>query len=152
MSTSPEPRRLDVTLNANQRRHYGILITGVEATLEKIDAALGPLPAATGLARVLPDLPAAFQQGAPPILARVREALGRVAQGLALETHPLSQRQTCRALLTSEINRLEESYSSHLRGYGAVDESVGAVLDPMLRDVRADLGALVALLAAPRAS
>lgn len=135
-----------MTLNANQRRHYGILIAGLEATLDKIEAAVEPAPATQGLKRIVADLPPAFQQSAPPILARVRAELGRVTRGLALEVHPQSQRQTCRALLTSEINRVEESYSTHLRGYGAVDESVGATLDPLLRDVRADLGALVALL------
>lgn len=135
-----------MTLNANQRRHYGILIAGLEATLDKIEAAIEPAPATQGLKRVVADLPPAFRLSAPPILARVRAELRRVTRGLALEVHPQSQRQTCRALLTSEINRVEESYSTHLRGYGAVDESVGATLDPLLRDVRADLGALVALL------
>ena len=146
MSKSPDPASLGVALNANQRRHYGILIAGLEATLEKVEAALVAKSSSGGLARVLFDLPPAFQHDAPPILSRVRHALHRLAHGLALQTHPLSQRQTCRALLTSEINRLEESYSTHLRGYGAVDESVAAVLDPLLRDVRADLGALVSLL------
>src|SRR5215212_10161994 len=150
MSTSPEPRSLGVVLNVNQRRHYGILITGLEATLEKIEAALVGPAHKGGLARVLPDLPPAFQSGAPLILSRVRDALRRLAQGLALETHPISQRQTCRALLTSEINRIEESYSTSLRGYGAVDDSIGTVLDPMLREVRMDLRALVDLLAVPR--
>jgi hypothetical protein len=150
MSTSPEPQPLGVVLNANQRRHYGILIAGLEATLEKIEAAVAGPPPATGLARVLPDLPSAFREGAAPILARLRDDLRRIAKGLSLETHPISQRQTCRALLTSEINRVEESYSSHLRGYGAVDETLGTVLDPMLRDVRADLGTLASLLAVPR--
>jgi hypothetical protein len=58
----------------------------------------------------------------------------------------MSQRQICRALLTSEINRIEESYSSHLRGYGAVDESVATILDPILREVRGELAAMAALL------
>src|SRR5215213_3291946 len=130
MPKSPEPGPLGVTLNANQRRHYGILIAGLEATLEKIERVVLAPPGETGLTRVLADLPPAFQQAAPPILGRVRQALRRFAEGLSLETHPTSQRQTCRALLTSEINRLEESYSSHLRGYGAVHESVSAVVDP----------------------
>jgi len=63
----------------------------------------------------------------------------------------MSQRQICRALLTSEINRIEESYSSQLRGYGAVDDSVSKVLDPMLREVRGDLATLAALLLKERA-
>jgi hypothetical protein len=149
MSTPPES--LGVSLNANQRRHYGILIAGLEATLAKVEAALTVTAEARGLTRVVSDLPPAFQTGAPPILARVRAALQHVTQGLALEIHPVSQRQTCRALLTSEINRLEESYSTQLRGYGAVDASVGTTLDPLLREVRADLGSLVAMLAKPHA-
>src|SRR5476649_2317948 len=142
MSASSESPSLGVALNANQRRHYGILIAGLEATLEKIEAAVTGTPGAPGLARVVADLPPAFQATAPAILTRVRHALQRIARGLALETSPVSQRQVCRALLTSEINRLEESYSTHLRGYGTVDDSVGTVLDPMLREVRADLGGL----------
>jgi len=134
-------------LNANQRRHYGILIAGLEATLDKVEVVLAVFTAPTGLARVTLDLPPAFQAGAPAILARVRAELRRIAGGLALQVQPHSQRQTCRALLTSEINRLEESYSTHLRGYGAVDESVGTVLDPMLREIRTELGSLVHLLA-----
>lgn len=145
MSQSSES--LPVTLNANQRRHYGILIAGLEASLEKIEAALAGPPATPGLARVQADLPPAFQDAAPALLAHVRDALRRLARGLALETSPISQRQNVRALLRSEINRIEESYSTHLHGYGAVDASVGTVLDPMLRDVRADLSTLIGLLA-----
>lgn len=142
MSPSPDAESLGVTLNANQRRHYGILFVGLEATLAKIETAVvaPPSPAVTA------DLPRPFRDGAQPILHRIRQELRRLVQGLAIETHPMSQRQTCRALLTSEISRIEESYASHLRGYGAVDESVGTVLDPLLRDMRADLGQLVALL------
>ena len=147
MDSDPKQPLLGVSLNANQRRHYGILIAGVDTTLGKIEGMLAAAPSA-GLAQPLPDLPASFQTDAPPILARVRQALRRLALGLELEIHPMSQRQTCRALLRSEINRIEESYSTQLRGYGAVDESLGKVLDPLLRDVRSDLGALVALLPA----
>jgi hypothetical protein len=150
MSPSPDPPSLGVTLNANQRRHYGILVSGLETTLAKIEAALAPATAPAGLAVVASDLPRSFRDGAHPLLARVRASLRHVARGLALEVHPVSQRQTCRALLRSEINRIEESYSTHLRGYGAVDDSVSTVLDPMLRDVRADLGELIALLAGPK--
>ena len=148
-STPAGSSPLGVTLNANQRRHYGILIAGLEASLEKIEAALSPPARAAGLTRIAHDLPPAFQSQAPEMLARVRTALRGITAGLALEMHPVSQRQTCRALLTSEINRIEESYSTHLRGYGTVDASIGAVLDPLLRDVRAELGSLLSLLAAP---
>jgi hypothetical protein len=143
---SQDDTALAVTLNANQRRHYGILISGLEATLEKVEAAVTAPTATRGLMRVAADLPPDFQHGASPILARVRAALQRVTNGLALEVRPVSQRQICRALLTSEINRIEESYSTRLRGYGVVDDSVSDTLDPLLRAVRADLGTLVALL------
>lgn len=143
MSSLPEPTSLGVTLNANQRRHYGILFAGLEATLAKVEAAIVAPPSpliATA------DLPQSFREGAQPILSGVRHELRRLVQGLGIATHPISQRQTCRALLASEISRVEESYSSHLRGYGAVDASVGETLDPLLRSVRVDLGHLVALL------
>jgi hypothetical protein len=143
MPTSPESTSLGVTLNANQRRHYGILFAGLEATLAKVETAVVAPPSpliATA------DLPPSFREGAQPILSRVRQELRRLVQGLGIETHPISQRQTCRALLASEISRVEESYSSHLRGYGPIDASVSETLDPLLREVRADLGHLVALL------
>jgi hypothetical protein len=143
MTTPPEPPSLGVTLNANQRRHYGILFAGLESTLAKVETAVVATPSPLTMTA---DLPRAFRDGAQPILARVRQELRRLVQGLGIQTHPNSQRQTCRALLASEISRVEESYSAQLRGYGAVDASVGATLDPMLRDIRADLGQLVALL------
>ncbi|MEP6491772.1 MAG: hypothetical protein ABJF01_03790 [bacterium] len=150
MSSGQHPEFLGVMLNANQRRHYGILLTGLETALAKIEAAITDGPRASALGTVSSDLPAVFRDGAHPILQSIRDNIQRLATGLALETHPLSQRQTCRALLTSEINRIEESYSSHLRGYGAVDESVGASLDPVLRGMRTELGELVALLSVRR--
>jgi len=146
MPTGPDPDLAGVALNANQRRHYGILLTGLETTLSKIEAAVNDGPRASALGTVASDLPLSFRDSAQPLLRSIRDDIQRLADGLSLETHPVSQRQTCRALLTSEINRIEESYSSHLRGYGAVDDSVGASLDPVLRGMRAELGQLVALL------
>jgi hypothetical protein len=146
MTTPPEPSSLGVTLNANQRRHYGILFAGLESTLAKVETAVVATPSPLTMTA---DLPRAFREGAQPILTRVRQELRRLVQGLGIQMHPTSQRQTCRALLASEISRVEESYSAQLRGYGAVDASVGTTLDPMLRDIRADLGQLVALLSRP---
>ena len=71
------------------------------------------------------------------------ETLGRE---LGLQSRDVSRRQSIRALLTSEIIRVEESHSTQLRGYGAVDPSIAEVVDPWLAGIRDQLRTISAML------
>ena len=142
----PPPDSDRITLNANQRRHFEVVFTGLEATVGKIESLADGSAGDGRFASAVDDLPHGFAAAANDVFARVRQRLAALADRLDLKPRLVSRRHTCRALLTSEMIRLEESYAQRLRGYGAVDDSLAASLDPILKEIRDDLSQLAALL------
>jgi hypothetical protein len=90
------------------------------------------------------DLADSFRDYAAPILDELRAQLGRLATTLELQPRRLSRSRVIAVTLNSEAIRVQESLSSHLRGYGDVDASVARHLDPILVDIARTLNELSA--------
>lgn len=142
--SNDQPRR--IVLNANQRRHFEVIFAGLDASLERILDLVEGRASGALLRPVTGDLPQGFANAARDTTARVRAMIADVARDAELAARPTSRQQTCRATLTSEIVRLDESSAAQLRGYGAVDPSMADHLDPVVRDIRRELASLRALL------
>jgi hypothetical protein len=136
----------EIRLNDNQRRHYEILFSRLEQSLDQIErAVLGEAPTAR-LTTATTDLPARFIAEAAPLLASLRETTLRIAKSLGLRPREVSRRRTIQALITSEMNGVQDGLASRLRGYGDVDPSVAQHLDPQLRHLQSGLAELAKLL------
>ena len=135
-----------VRLNDNQRRHYEVMFARLEQSLDQIERATRGEPAASLMSRPIDDLPERFVRESAPIVARVRELLDEVARLLELRPRELSRRRALEALMTSEMVSVENGYATRLRGYGDVDASVTAHLDPALGQIHAALAGLRGLL------
>jgi hypothetical protein len=132
-----------IVLNANQRRHFEVLFARLEDALVRVETLLGP---ATGPAPVLSiidnDLANSFRDYATPILDELRAQVAQLATVLALQPRRLSRSRVIAVTLNSEAIRVQESVSSHLRGYGDVHPSVTQHLDPILTNIAQTLNAL----------
>jgi hypothetical protein len=135
-----------VTLNQNQRRHFEVLFARLEDSMAKIERLLFRPDPAGRLSAVEDDVSPAFRAIAAAELPLIRAEIERLVTTLALKPRAVSLRRTIGATLTTEAIRLEDSFSSHLRGYGSVDESVANTLDPALDALAASLRALSASL------
>jgi hypothetical protein len=136
-----------VVLNANQRRHFEVLFARLEDSLVRVESLLGPGPARPQVLSILEeDVPDGFREHAAPILSALREQLGELAQELGLHPRRVSRSRTIAATLGAEAIRIEDSVSSNLRGYGDVDPTVAARLDPVLGNVARMLNDLAAAL------
>jgi hypothetical protein len=135
-----------IVLNANQRRHFEVIFAGLDASLERILDLVDGRASGALLRPVTGDLPNGFADAARDAAVRVRAMIAGVASDAELAARPVSRQQTCRATLTSEIVRLDESGAAQLRGYGAVDPSMAEHLDPVVRSIRDELASLRALL------
>ena len=88
------------------------------------------------------------RRASPPIASCAQVASLSIAMGLKVRHTP--SRRTVRALLTSQIVKIEDSSSGRLRGYGAVDPAVeGRRLDPVLTQLQMDLHDILDLMHAP---
>ena len=92
------------------------------------------------------DVSPAFRATAMAELPRLHAEMDRLIAALALKPRTVSLRRTIGATLTSEAVRLEDSFSSQLRGYGSVDASVASALDPALDALAGSLRTLSASL------
>ena len=137
---------LPVTLNQNQRRHFEVLFARLEDSLAKIERLLFQPDRAAQLSLVEEDVSPAFRTMAAAELPRIHAEIERLVVALALEPRTVSLRRTIGATLTTEAVRLEDSFSSSLRGYGSVDESVANALDPALGALAGSLRTLSASL------
>jgi hypothetical protein len=93
------------------------------------------------------DVSPTFRGLASAELPRIHAEIDRLVTTLGLKPRTVSLRRTIGATLTTEAVRLEDSFSSHLRGYGSVDESVATTLDPALAALAGSLRTLSAALA-----
>ena len=123
-------------LNEHQRRHFTVLLVGLDEALARIEQladadrrAWGPLTEYTD------DLPPRFSREVGPLIADLRARILALGDQLGTETRRLSRRRSIRAMVTSSTIRLEDSRTRGLRGYGAVDASVGEQLDPVLNEL-----------------
>ncbi len=136
----------EIRLNDNQRRHYEILFSRLEQSLGQIERAIQGEPAATELTSPIDDLPKRFATEAGPLIAALRATTLDIVRSLGLRPREVSRRRTIQALISSEMNGVQDGFASRLRGYGDVDPSVAEVLDPQLQQLQARLGELGQLL------
>jgi len=136
----------EIRLNDNQRRHYEILFARLEQSLGQIEDAIQNDASSAQLSAPIDDLPKRFIAEAAPLLAAVRATMLDVVRSLGLRPRAVSRRRTIQALISSEMNAMQDGYAARLRGYGDVDPSVGQYLDPQLQRLHAGLGTLSQLL------
>lgn len=135
-----------ITLNANQRRHFEVLFARLEDSLTKLEQALGERGASAVLTIMNDDVPPTFRASAALELPRIHAEIARLTLLLGLTPRVTSLRRTIGATLTAEAVRVEDSLSGQMRGYGAVDPSVGEQLDPVLTALAQSLRQLSAAL------
>lgn len=139
-----------IPLNGPQRLHFEVILASLEKALSRLELiALGREHSGCRLTRMDDDLPESFREGAAPLVERLRAQVAALSAALALTERHTSSKRLARALLTSQIVKIEDSSSGRLRGYGAVDPAVEARLDPALHALQGDLHAVLDLLSAP---
>ena len=136
-----------VTLNQNQRRHFEVLFARLEDSVSKIERLLIRPDRAATLSLLEDDVSPTFRTLASAELPRIHAEIEQLVTTLGLKPRTVSLRRTIGATLTTEAVRLEDSFSSHLRGYGSVDGSVATTLDPALAALAGSLRTLSAALA-----
>ena len=141
---TPLPAPEAPLLNEHQRRHFEVFLSMLQDALAEIEALAAP---ATGRpdAHVWyhNDVPSGFDAAIQPLLVSLREDSRQLAELLEITPQRRSRVRLIRALATSEIVRLDDSYAEKLRGYGAVDPRAGARINPILDQMRADLGQIL---------
>ena len=136
----------EIRLNDNQRRHYEILFSRLEQSLEQIERSIHDEPSNAQLTNTSNDLPERFVAEAGPLIAELRAEMLEIAKSLGLRAREVSRRRTVQALISSEMNGVKDGLAGRLRGYGDVDESVARHLDPRLHRLHAALAELRQLL------
>jgi hypothetical protein len=138
-------------LNEPQRRHFEVLLAMLEDAITEIQRLADPRssPSSGSLTRYADDLPPTFAAAAGPLLDALRAQIGRLSADLSLTPRHRSRRRAIRALLLAETVRIEDSHVDALRGYGTVDPSARAIVQPVLDEIHATLATLVRLLDAP---
>lgn len=136
----------EIRLNDNQRRHYEILFARLEQSLDQIERAIRAEPSSAVLTAPINDLPERFVVEAAPLIATLRTMIVDLARTLGLRPREVSRRRTIQALISSEMNGVQDGYAGRLRGYGDVDDSVAQHLDPELKRLQTGLGLLGQLL------
>ena len=140
-------------LNEHQRRHFEVLLAGLEDSLDAIEdlvARTGHVEPA-GLTRYESDLPPGFVGAIRPVLTELRAQTTRLATELQLRGQTRSVARSIRAILVAEMVRLEDSTSAQLRGYGTVEPRVKDVIEPQLDALHSLLASMHQRLAVPRA-
>ena len=136
----------EIRLNDSQRRHYQVLFARFEQSLDQIERAIANESSRAHLTATAYDLPSRFVAEAGPQIDALRAMMLDLVRSLGLRPREVSRRRTIQALLSSEMNGVQDGLSSRLRGYGDVDASVAEHLDPQLKSLQAGLGALSQLL------
>ena len=134
-------------LNENQRRHYHVLLSMLSQSTGRVEMlAAAPPSGDSAFAHYDHDLPPNFAARIAPHVRALREALSRLARHLHIEPKHVSLRNSVRAILVTEIVRIEDSLATGLRGYGQVDSRVREQLDPMLQELMRELHAMKGIL------
>ena len=139
-----------IPLNDPQRLHFEVILASLEKALARLEQiAQGTAAAGCRLTPMDDDLPGAFWEDAAPLVERVRARIAALTGAMALKERHSSSKRLARAMLTSQIVKLEDSSSSRLRGYGAVDPVVEQRLDPLLTQLQMDLHDILDLMSVP---
>jgi hypothetical protein len=140
-------------LNANQRRHFEVLLAMLEEELGRIDRlAAEPASPTAALTLVDDDLPAGFAGRARPMLEVTRGMIRDLAARMRLKPRRLSRRRSINAALTAAVIRIDDSLPDELRGYGAVDPRFAEEFGPALDSIRDSINGISALLGRHRAA
>jgi len=140
----------EVVLTEGQRRHFTVLLAVLEETLHDVEAIAAGRSRSGKLVRAEHDLPPGFAEAMRPYTARIRERIRALADGLDVESRRLSDARRTQALLLTSVVRLEDSTADKLRAYGEVDPRVARVIGPLIADLHAAFGSLLALVNAQR--
>jgi hypothetical protein len=129
-----------------QRRHLTVTLAQLEDAVREVRAAVDS-PAASGVLRAeTDDLPTRFRRRAVRELAEIEARMQSLVDQFHLRLEPVSRLRRVLPLLSGSADRLEDTRSARLSGYGAVDSRLAAVLDPAIDDLQQRLLALAALL------
>ena len=134
-----------IALNDNQRRHFEVLLSRLEDSLGMIESILAA-PRQRHLSRVEDDVPPGFRTAAASEIPAIQHQIRRLAVAMNLRPSVVSLRRIIGAVLTTDVVRIEDSLSSGLRGYGAVDATLPERLDPALLRLAGSLDRLSAAL------
>jgi hypothetical protein len=129
----------EVRLTDSQQRHLGVFLAQVEDTVLAIERLATAPPSRSALRLDRPDFPPGFADSIGPEIARFRDELARLIQLVGLEPLETSRRREAQGLLAIAIVQLQDAGSRGLRGYGDIDPSLTAILDPALESLRASL-------------
>ncbi|HEY4953601.1 MAG TPA: hypothetical protein VII02_01820 [Gemmatimonadaceae bacterium] len=148
----PSPAPEAPLLNEHQHRHFEVYLSMLQDALAEIEALAAPAAGRPdGLIWYHDDLPSGFDTAILPLLVSLRESIRQLAMLLDVAPQRRSRLRLIRALATSAIVRLDDSYAEKLRGYGAVDPRAGPRINPILDQIRTDLGQLLSSSAVRRA-
>ncbi|MGH7627181.1 MAG: hypothetical protein ACREOJ_17925 [Gemmatimonadaceae bacterium] len=135
-------------LNKPQRNHFAVLLAMIEDSLAEIERlARRESEPARELTRWADDLPPGTVEPLLARLALVREHVRVIGRRLGVEPREASRKRAIRAIVTAELLRVEDSYATMLRGYGAVDSAAASVVDPAMDELHAEFTAIAKLLA-----
>jgi len=136
----------DPLLTNPQRRHLTVTLAQLEDAVHEVLAAVDA-PATSGALRAeVDDLPQRFRLQAGRDLAEIQRRIQSLADRFSLGLEPASRFRRVLPILSGSVDRLEDSRSARLSGYGAVDSRLAAALDPAIDDLQQRLLALAALL------
>jgi uncharacterized protein YceH (UPF0502 family) len=140
-ATPPDPLLTDP-----QRRHLTVTLAQLEDAVHEVMAAVDA-PATSGALRAeVDDLPQKFRLRAPRDLEEIQRRIQSLADRFNLGLEPASRFRRVLPILSGSVDRLEDSRSFRLSGYGTVDPGLSAALDPAIDDLQQRLLALAALL------
>ena len=135
-------------LNKPQRNHFAVLLAMMEDSLAEMERlARTESEPARELTRWADDLPPGAVDPLQARLAIVREKVRVIGRRLGIEPREASRKRAIRAIVTAELLRIEDSYATMLRGYGAVNPAAASVVDPAMDELHAEFTAIARLLA-----
>ncbi len=138
-------------LNVAQRRHIAVYLELLQKSVDDIERLIS-LPAAPregSLVLYDTDLPEEFTTVAAPVILRLRERVEALVKALRIPPKHRSRLRSIQAILTDEVIRVEDYFSSELAGYGSVHPMIKIQIDPQLESLRSDLRTLLASLQQP---
>ena len=134
-------------LNEPQRRHFAVILQSLENALLEIVALAGDdAPDARHLTRLAHDLPPDYLARVRPAIDAIAEQMAQLSRAIGIDPHPESKARAIAAMLTAQLNQLQDSSARTLKRYGKVDPGLAAELDPVLRSIEGRLGELKAAL------
>jgi hypothetical protein len=135
-----------IRLNESQQRHLAVFLQQLDRGLAEVEQ-LATAPPSRAILRIeQDDLPPDYAASIRDDLHELRERIHALVHRLELQPSERSRRRRTLALLLTMIVQLEDAGSSGLRGYGPVDASVPAHLDPALAAMRTALQRMGAVL------